>query len=227
MVVIDKGILIVEDEPNTCKNLSGILAAKGFTEVYTSGSYFECISILSEHGENIYVVLLDVQLPDGYGLDLMKHLINSHEYIVGVIVVTAYGDVDMAIEFLHSGTDQIVPAAFQQKPIRTDNLLEQINRTINLIETKRRKQSPFIQGKLLSNLEEINLQLTKLNSIVKKLDRIDGIEERLNALEKKAPSFLKDLGLDIIRLVIIGLAVLAFLYLDFGNALVEIIEKTR
>ena len=222
--VLDKGILIVEDEYHTRQMLAKILSEYGFNNLYQAENVAQCLSILSEHGEQIYLVLLDIMLPDGFGLSVVEYLVNSHSYIVGIIVITGFGTIELARDFFALGTDTILAIDFQQKPLRLKTLLEQINRALKLIDTKRKSQSVRIQNELWRKLDNLEAKLASLHDVREQLTRI---EEKVERIEKHFPSFLKEIGMDVVRLVIIGLAVFAFLYLDLGSAIVKIIEQIK
>ena len=122
--LMDKGILIVEDEPSSRKYLSMLLSQQGYSRIYEAGNIADCLSILSEHGEQIYLVLLDLMLPDGWGLSVMEHLVNSHDYIVGIIATTGFGNIETVRDFFQMGTDKILAMDFQPKPLSLKTLLE-------------------------------------------------------------------------------------------------------
>lgn len=63
--------LIVEDDPNSLSGLSAILAADGFS-VDTATTIAEARAALTRFIPD--VVLVDLNLPDGSGLDLLQHL---------------------------------------------------------------------------------------------------------------------------------------------------------
>lgn len=222
-----KGILIVEDDIGSAEALKTYLDSLGYNKVYIATSLRESLSILSQCEEEIYVVLLDLHLPDGYGLNLMEHLSNNHNFIVGVIVMTAYGDVSIANDFFKMGTDRIISAAFQEKPISFKNFGEQIDRTTKLIDNKRKNQGVLIQEQVINRLENIDRELTSINQRLDKFQILSELQERLVKIENQSPTFLKELGMDLLRVIIIGLAVLAFLYLDFGQVILRIIQRIK
>ena len=63
--------LIVEDDPNSLSGLSAILAADSFS-VDTATTLAEARAALTRFIPD--VVLVDLNLPDGSGLDLLQHL---------------------------------------------------------------------------------------------------------------------------------------------------------
>jgi DNA-binding NtrC family response regulator len=68
------------------------------------------------------IVLLDVQLPDGYGPSLLDR-INREMPGLPVIVVTGFGDIDMAVESMKAGARD-----FLQKPINVARLRQAIDK---------------------------------------------------------------------------------------------------
>ena len=102
-------ILIIEDEINARENISEYLSSRGFITI-GAGTLAEGRAII-ERGD-ADVVLLDVMLPDGYGPNLL--LETAHiPYRPPIIIITAYGDVPMAVEAMRNGAQD-----FLQKPLK-------------------------------------------------------------------------------------------------------------
>ncbi len=93
--------LIVEDDPNSLSGLSAILTADDFT-VDTATMLAEARAALSRFIPD--VVLIDLNLPDGSGFDLLPSL-PSHapDGALPVIVMTGNATVESAIEGLRHG----------------------------------------------------------------------------------------------------------------------------
>ena len=66
-------ILIVDDEENALRNISAFLEQKGY-EIITATTLAQARSSLQRGEPDI--VLLDVQLPDGYGPDLLEETLH-------------------------------------------------------------------------------------------------------------------------------------------------------
>jgi len=93
--------LIVEDDPNSLSGLSAILAADGFS-VDTATTLAEARAALTRFIPD--VVLVDLNLPDGSGLDLLQHLpAHPPGGALPVIVMTGNATVESAIEGLRHG----------------------------------------------------------------------------------------------------------------------------
>ncbi|MCJ7648913.1 MAG: sigma-54 dependent transcriptional regulator [Candidatus Lokiarchaeota archaeon] len=122
-------VLIIDDEENARKNIAEYLDSSGF-EVLQAGSIKEGKEILKNGIADI--VLLDVQLPDGFGTDLLKE-INSQPVRLPVILITGYGNIEMAVEAMKSGAHD-----FLTKPIvDLENLISSIKRAAEIIQMRR------------------------------------------------------------------------------------------
>ena len=122
--------LIVEDDPNSLSGLSAILAADGFS-VDTATTIAEARAALTRFIPD--VVLVDLNLPDGSGLDLLQHLpAHPPGGALPVIVMTGNATVESAIEGLRHGIwDYLL------KPVnipRLRSLLARIPRPYELTE---------------------------------------------------------------------------------------------
>jgi nitrogen regulation protein NR(I) len=108
-----KNILIVDDDPVLSRSLKKALTRSGYS-VETCERGIEAIDIIKNGLFNL--ILLDNRLPDISGLDLLRHIRNSHNKLP-VIVMTAFGTEDTAIEAMKLGAyDYIV------KPFDLDEL---------------------------------------------------------------------------------------------------------
>jgi CheY-like chemotaxis protein len=99
-------ILIVDDEVNARLNIGGFLTTRGY-EVLEASTLAEAREQLRQGRADI--VLLDVELPDGYGPSLLgetTHLPTRPP----IIIITAFGHIDMAVEAMKNGADLQKPS---------------------------------------------------------------------------------------------------------------------
>lgn len=114
-------ILIIEDDQILAKNLKEVLVKDGFAVDVA----FSKDGGLMEIEVNEYdCVVLDINLPDGSGFDLLKELRQS-ENQTPVIIVTARGEVEDRVKGLNLGADDYVP-----KPIDSNELIARIRAVI-------------------------------------------------------------------------------------------------
>jgi len=122
-------ILIIDDEEHARHNISEYLKTSGY-EVFEAGTLKEGRDFLSKGDGDI--VILDVQLPDGYGLDFLTE-IASMPSKPPVILITGYGDIQMAVDAMKNGAHDFLP-----KPIMDlANLEASIERAGEIIKMRR------------------------------------------------------------------------------------------
>ena len=108
-----KRILIVDDEQSMRELLAILLKKEGF-EVTTAGSRAEAASALA--GTTVDMVLTDVRLPDGDGLEVLRHVKAAAPETI-VIVMTAYGTAETAVAARKLGAE-----AYLLKPFDVDEV---------------------------------------------------------------------------------------------------------
>jgi len=108
-------ILIIEDEPDIRKTLEYNLSKEGFDVI--------CASSLSEgkdylNDDTFSLILLDLMLPDGSGLDLCRELKSDTEKkLIPIIILTAKDDeVDKVVGF-ELGADDYVTKPFSVREL--------------------------------------------------------------------------------------------------------------
>jgi len=121
-------VLIVDDEENARLNIGTFLESQGY-EVIGAPTLAEARQHVQRGDADI--ILLDVQLPDGYGPTLLEELARLPAR-PPVIVITAYGDVEMAVEAMKSGAHD-----FLQKPIQLAQLGKSVQRAQELVAMRR------------------------------------------------------------------------------------------
>lgn len=106
------GILIVDDDKTTRDGLN--LALKGAYRIFPAEGGKEALEILADN--DIDILLSDVRMPEMDGLTLLQR---AQAYAPGVIciLVTAYGNVETAVEAMKRGAYD-----FLTKPINLDHL---------------------------------------------------------------------------------------------------------
>ena len=129
-------VLIVEDEANAREFLGGLLRESGYDvrEAATVAEADKCIA----RGE-ADIILLDVQLPDGYGPDLLVrlHLDMPH---LPVIMITGYGDIEMAVQAMSSGAHD-----FLTKPVKMKRLTQSLDRALESLAMRRELE--YVRGR--------------------------------------------------------------------------------
>lgn len=92
-------VLVVDDESAVREVLSLRIENWGF-EARTAATAAEAVRVIEEWRPD--VVLSDVVLPDSSGLELLERL-KHHDQAVPVILITAHGSIDSAVEAMKQG----------------------------------------------------------------------------------------------------------------------------
>ena len=100
--------LIVEDEPFLRESLESHLNKEGFTTDAVSNKYNATELILADEYD---LVLLDLGLPDGDGLELLT-TIKESEADTATIILSARGELEDRVEGLERGSDDYLPKPF-------------------------------------------------------------------------------------------------------------------
>ncbi|WDF55692.1 sigma-54-dependent transcriptional regulator [Mucilaginibacter sp. KACC 22063] len=116
-----KKILIVDDEVNTALLLSKFLTRNGF-EVSTASNGGSGMEYLKNDAYDL--VLCDFRLEDTDGREMLKS-IKSQYPKTGVIIITGYSDIKMAVELIKMGAYDYIT-----KPLYPDEILNTINKAI-------------------------------------------------------------------------------------------------
>lgn len=108
-------ILVVDDEPDLRAVYELALVREGY-EVDTAGDVTQAREFLEN--KHYQVLITDMRLPDGIGLDLVK-LINQTGRAEKCLVVTAYGSAENAVEALKCGAFDYLTKPVDLKQLRT------------------------------------------------------------------------------------------------------------
>ncbi len=115
--------LILDDEPDI-RELLEITLGRMQIETWSAANLAEAHALLQE--ETFQLCLTDMQLPDGNGIDLVRHL-NTHHPETPVAMITAFGSVEAAIDALKAGAFDFV-----QKPIDLEQLRQLVGSALQL-----------------------------------------------------------------------------------------------
>ena len=101
-------ILIIEDEKEMRQNLRTTLEKEEFL-VEPVGTYTEALSKIGVYDYDC--ILLDIGLPDGNGLEILK-ILKEKGYSDSVIIVSAKDSLDDKVHGLELGADDYLPKPF-------------------------------------------------------------------------------------------------------------------
>jgi nitrogen regulation protein NR(I) len=127
-----KRVLVADDEANMRRVLEAILRREGY-DVITAANGEEALSGMNK---GIHTVITDLKMPGLDGMGLLKKL--SAEYPdVPVVMITAHGSVESAVEAVKLGAFDYLEKPFEQEQIR-----QVVAKAINTYALSRRDARP-------------------------------------------------------------------------------------
>src|SRR5664280_225693 len=130
-------ILIIEDEKDLLETMAGYLILEGML-CETASTFFKAEDSLSAY--NYDIIILDLTLPDGNGLDLIS-LIKEKNSKAGLLIVSARNSLDDKVKGLDLGADDYITKPFH---------LAELNSRIRSLARRR-----FFEGKKELTFNEI------------------------------------------------------------------------
>ena len=106
-------IVVADDEPNLRKVLSAILSRDGY-EVLEASDGEAALALVDS---SIAAVITDLRMPKLDGMGLLRRIVAEHPD-VPVIMITAHGSVDSAVEAVKLGAFDYLEKPFEQTQIR-------------------------------------------------------------------------------------------------------------
>ncbi len=164
-------ILVIDDEIGIRNGCRRVLEPAGYT-VETAASYREGLEKVTL--EQYDLVLLDVMMPDGRGVDLMAPIHEQDSETVAV-VITGYATVEMAVETIKRGAYDFIA-----KPFTTDLLLTTVSRGLE-------KRRLSLDAKRLQILEREAYQQAVAREQAEKLSEFKASFATMVAHELRSP----------------------------------------
>ncbi|MEN6312223.1 MAG: sigma-54 dependent transcriptional regulator, partial [Acidobacteriota bacterium] len=162
------GILIIDDEKNIRDIFSLLLEDHGY-EVATAedgAQGLEKARLLAPD-----VVLLDMNLPDMTGLDVLTRL-KKDDPATGIIIVTAYGTIRSAVEATKLGA-----YAYLEKPVDNEEILLAVARILEVKSLRREVEtlrSELVSRYRFSNIVGTSGRMNSVFQLMEKMCRVDG-----------------------------------------------------
>jgi len=117
-------ILVVDDETDLVHGLRRTLSLEIDCRILTAENGVQALDILSKTA--VDVVLADVLMPQMDGLTLLER-IKSRDPAVTVIIMTAYGTIEKAVEAIKKGAYDLI-----QKPLDEERLIHLLSKGLDL-----------------------------------------------------------------------------------------------
>lgn len=148
-------ILVVDDEIGIREGCERALRPEGF-EVSKAATLRESLALAREGDFDL--VLVDVMLPDGSGMDLLRTIHTEDEEIV-CIIITGYATVELAVEAIRQGAYDFI-----SKPFSADQLIMTVNQGIE-------KRRLSLEARRLQAIEQQAAELSRAKEEMERLDQ--------------------------------------------------------
>lgn len=135
-------VLLIEDDPTTSKSIDLMLTSEGFN-VYCTDLGEEGLDLGKLYDYDI--ILLDLNLPDIHGYDVLKRLRDS-KVRTPVLVLTGMKEINNVVRALGSGADDYVT-----KPFHKQELVARIHAIVR--RSQGHAESVIETGRLTVNLD--------------------------------------------------------------------------
>src|SRR3569623_2348076 len=135
-----KRVLVADDELNMRRVLEAILRREGY-EVVTAANGLDAVS---EMNRDIHTVITDLKMPGLDGMGLLRKLQQDFPE-VPVVMITAHGSVESAVEAVKLGAFDYLEKPFEQEQIR--QIVAKAMRTHELARRAARPEEPSGRGR--------------------------------------------------------------------------------
>jgi two-component system nitrogen regulation response regulator GlnG len=157
-------ILVVDDDADMRWTLANILRRAGYQPMESDDGP-PALDLMTKDFPD--AVILDVQLPGGSGIEVLKQL-KEHYSEIPVIMITGYGNIDVAVQAMRFGAYH-----FLEKPFKSnDQLLVTLSRALEERQLKAEVQRLRTQlgtvtelSELMGHSEQIKRVIDQVNSV--------------------------------------------------------------
>jgi two-component system response regulator AtoC len=156
-------VLVVDDEENIRLVLRTLLRKHGY-EVETADSGESALALVDTFGPD--VILTDVRMPKMGGLDLLATL-KAKQHAATVIVMSAYGNVDLALEAMKAGAYDYVG-----KPFKPDEIVLALRKAEERESLRRENRALKEQIQKESQFESIIAKSSQMTDIFRTIAKV-------------------------------------------------------
>ncbi|MFN7948732.1 MAG: sigma-54-dependent transcriptional regulator [Blastocatellales bacterium] len=163
----NKTILLVDDDASLRRVLAHHLSEAGY-QVLTAANGKEGLDVFTS--QQVEMVITDIQMPELSGLELMRRISVISPDVV-VLVITAYGSIETAVEAMKLGAYDYIT-----KPFNREELLLTVSKGLQYTALVRENRSlkQFIESRFsLDNMIGSSSAMRRVYALVEKVARTD------------------------------------------------------
>jgi two-component system response regulator AtoC len=159
-------ILIVDDEVDALELMEELFYSKDYSPLTATNGIEALAKIRDEEPD---IVITDIRMPEMDGMELLELISKQYPYIP-VIMVTAHGTIETAVEAMKMGAKDYI-----LKPLRFDEILTKVETIAQLKSLE--KENEYLRSKLVSRFDFKNI-----------IGKSDKINELFNLIMDVAPT---------------------------------------
>ena len=157
-------ILAVDDEPHMLKLMERIITEKTPYQITTTSTSLEVPEILEKNRFDL--IIMDLKMPGMDGLDLLR-FVKEKERFEEVVIITAFGSLETAIEALSLGVFDYIT-----KPFKKEQIIFTINRAMRWQEMRR--EASRMEGRFSLEPYDKAREAFEREYVIRLLQRYDG-----------------------------------------------------
>ena len=154
-------ILIVDDDQQIRMLLSDRLNASGY-HVLQAENGIQGLELVSK--ENPDLILLDLQMPEMDGLEVLSHINQEYPELI-VVILTAYGTIERAIEAMKLGAYDFLP-----KPCKPDHILLVVKKALERKEL--REENQYLRKEIESQYQMVIGESAEMKKVMEMAQRV-------------------------------------------------------
>lgn len=156
-------ILLIDDDINLCKVISYQLEKNGH-HVKTAHHGKEGLELYDQH--DFEIVLTDIQMPNISGIQVLENIRRRDKSVV-IILITAYGSVENAIEACRMGADDYIT-----KPFGQEQLLFVIEKAVRLRKLQKENQALQVELRKKFRFENMIVNSPSMEAVSQMAGRV-------------------------------------------------------
>lgn len=211
------GVLVVDDMKEHREIYRRVLIDEGYSKIYMASNGAECLSIMEAKGDKIYVVLLDMMLPDTSAADILRHVVSFQRHAVGIVVNTGYPSEESRIELSGVGSEIVNVTAYMEKSeFDIHSILTEVQRAERLILIKRAAIAARNAEGAYEPIHGFRLGLVRIKSM---------IQGEISRLSSMMPDLVPSIGLGVVRTLALAILIVILLKLDENVKITAMLAK--
>ena len=139
-------VLVVDDEPDVIELICDLVRGRIDCQLLFAHSVAEAADVLAHQG--VEMMLADLQLPDGNGMDLVRKL-HEMQPAAGAMIMTGHPSMDGAIEAMRQGAVDFLP-----KPFTPDQFIQRVQTALSRQAQRQRLEKRL--GKMRLAVRRLN-----------------------------------------------------------------------